>query len=152
MVFQCPKNFKRGKYLFGKYRWIDLIILFGCGCVGLFTALAIVSLASALKSFVLGVIGLCTGILIMLVGGLLTLPVNHYHNMLEWLNTIIDYFARTRRFVWIGFNWSDDDEEDSEIVIMKLIKEDEEYSFETIDSDEEFDRVSTYLEELSEEE
>lgn len=47
---------------------------------------------------------------------------------------------------------SDDDEEDSEIVIMKLIKEDEEYSFETIDSDEEFDRVSTYLEELSEEE
>lgn len=47
---------------------------------------------------------------------------------------------------------SDDDEEDSEIVIMKLIKENEEYSFETIDSDEEFDRVSTYLEELSEEE
>ncbi len=47
---------------------------------------------------------------------------------------------------------SDDDEEDSEIVIMKLIKEDEEYSFETIDSDEEFDRVSSYLEELSEEE
>ena len=47
---------------------------------------------------------------------------------------------------------SDDDDEDSEIVIMKLIKEDEEYSFETIVSDEEFDRVSTYLEELSEEE
>ena len=47
---------------------------------------------------------------------------------------------------------SDDDEEDSEIVIMKLIKKDEEYSFETIDSDEEFDRVSSYLEELSEEE
>ena len=54
---------------------------------------------------------------------------------------------------------SDDDEEDSEIVIMKLIKEDEEYSFETIDSDEEFDRVSekkhpclVAYEELSEEE
>lgn len=46
----------------------------------------------------------------------------------------------------------EEEEEDSEIVIMKLIKEDEEYSFETIDSDEEFDRVSTYLEELSEEE
>lgn len=116
MVFQCPKNFKRGKYLFVKYRLIDLIILFGCGCVGLFTALAIVSLASALKSFVLGVIGLCAGILIMLVGGLLTLPVNHYHNMLEWLNTIIDYYARTRRFVWIGFNWSDDEEEDTHMI------------------------------------
>lgn len=44
------------------------------------------------------------------------------------------------------------DEEDDEIVIMKLIKEDEDYSFETIDDDEEFDKVSAYLEELGEEE
>lgn len=44
------------------------------------------------------------------------------------------------------------DEEDAEIVVMKLIKEDEDYSFETIDDDDEFDRVSAYLEELSEEE
>lgn len=47
---------------------------------------------------------------------------------------------------------ADGDEEDDEIVIMRLIKEDEDYSFETIDDDEEFDKVSAYLEELSEEE
>lgn len=47
---------------------------------------------------------------------------------------------------------ADGDEEDDEIVIMKLVKEDEEYSFETIDDDDEFDRVSAYLEELGEEE
>lgn len=45
-----------------------------------------------------------------------------------------------------------DEEEDDEIVIMRLVKEDEEYSFETIDDDEEFDKVSAYLEELGEEE
>lgn len=36
--------------------------------------------------------------------------------MLEWLNTIIDYYARTRRFVWLGFNWSDDEEEDTHMI------------------------------------
>lgn len=45
-----------------------------------------------------------------------------------------------------------EDEDDDEIVIMRLVKEDEEYSFETIDDDEEFDKVSAYLEELGEEE
>ena len=44
------------------------------------------------------------------------------------------------------------DEEEDEIVIMRLVKEDEEYSFETIDDDDEFDKVSAYLEELGEEE
>lgn len=44
------------------------------------------------------------------------------------------------------------DEEEDEIVIMRLVKEDEDYSFETIDDDEEFDKVSAYLEELGEEE
>lgn len=45
-----------------------------------------------------------------------------------------------------------DDDEDDEIVIMRLIKENEDYSFETIDDDEEFDRISNYLEELGEDE
>lgn len=44
------------------------------------------------------------------------------------------------------------EEDEDELVIMKLIKDDEEYSFETIDDDDEFDRVSEYLEELGEEE
>ena len=116
MIFQCPKNFKRGKYLFGKYRWIDLVILFGCGCVGLFLALAIVSLATAIDSFGVGLFGLIIGVLIMLVGGLLTLPINHYHNVLEWFNTIIDFYMRTRKFIWLGFKWSDDEDEDRHII------------------------------------
>lgn len=47
---------------------------------------------------------------------------------------------------------ADGEEDDDEIVIMRLVKEDEEYSFETIDDDDEFDKVSAYLEELGEEE
>ena len=44
----------------------------------------------------------------------------------------------------------DDDDEDAEIVLMRLIKEDDDYLFETIDDDDEFDRVSEYIESLEE--
>ena len=42
--------------------------------------------------------------------------------------------------------------EDDEIVLMRLSKEGEDYLFETIDNDEEFDKVAAYVESLDEEE
>lgn len=46
----------------------------------------------------------------------------------------------------------DNDDEDSEIVLMRLTKEDDDYLFETIDDDEEFERVSEYIESIDDEE
>ena len=46
----------------------------------------------------------------------------------------------------------EDDDEDSEIVLMRLTKEDDDYLFETIDDDEEFERVSEYIENIDDEE
>lgn len=43
-------------------------------------------------------------------------------------------------------------EEDEDLVIMRLISENDDYSFETIDDDDEFQKVTAYLEELGEEE
>ena len=39
------------------------------------------------------------------------------------------------------------DDEEQEIVIMKLIKEDDGYVFESINDDDEFNRVATFIEE-----
>ena len=39
-------------------------------------------------------------------------------------------------------------EDDENIVLMKLLKEDDGYSFETIEDDDEFERVSEYIENL----
>ncbi len=45
------------------------------------------------------------------------------------------------------------EEEDSEeVVIMRLTKDGEEYLFETIDNDEEFNKVADYVENMDEEE
>lgn len=45
----------------------------------------------------------------------------------------------------------DTDSEEAEIVIMRLTKDGEDYIFETIDEDEEFNKVAEYVESLSEE-
>lgn len=46
----------------------------------------------------------------------------------------------------------DADSEEGEIVIMRLTKDGEDYIFETIDEDDEFNKVAAYVESLSEEE
>lgn len=47
---------------------------------------------------------------------------------------------------------AENDEEDPEIVLMRYTEEGEESFFETIDDDEEFERVSNYIESLEEDE
>lgn len=46
----------------------------------------------------------------------------------------------------------DDSEESDEVVLMKLTKDGEDYLFETIDDDAEFDKVAAYVENMDEEE
>ena len=41
--------------------------------------------------------------------------------------------------------------EDDEIVLMRLTKDGEDYIFETIDDDEEFEKVASYVENLEDE-
>lgn len=44
------------------------------------------------------------------------------------------------------------EEEVEEVVLMKITKDGEEYLFETIDDDDEFEKVATYVENMDEEE
>lgn len=45
----------------------------------------------------------------------------------------------------------DEEEESTEVVLMRLSKEGEEYLFETIDDDEEFEKVAAYIESMEDE-
>ena len=45
-----------------------------------------------------------------------------------------------------------EDEESDEVVLMRLTKDGEEYLFETIDDDDEFNKVADYVENMDEEE
>lgn len=44
---------------------------------------------------------------------------------------------------------ADSDNDDDEVVLMKLTKDGEDYLFEAIEDDEEFDKVSEYIESLA---
>ncbi len=46
----------------------------------------------------------------------------------------------------------EDDSDEAEIVIMRLTKDGEDYIFETIEEDDEFNRVAEYVESLTDEE
>lgn len=45
----------------------------------------------------------------------------------------------------------EEEEESTEVVLMRLSKEGEEYLFETIDDDEEFEKVAAYVESMEDE-
>lgn len=45
-----------------------------------------------------------------------------------------------------------DEKEEQELILMEIIIDGEDYSFETIEDDEEFERVSEYIESLEDEE
>lgn len=45
-----------------------------------------------------------------------------------------------------GQEEAEDDEEEEEVVIMRLSKQDEAYTFETIEDDDEFNKVISYIE------
>ena len=44
------------------------------------------------------------------------------------------------------------EEDNDELILMRLTKDGEEYLFETIEDDEEFDKVATYVENMDDEE
>lgn len=46
---------------------------------------------------------------------------------------------------------ADENEDESEVLLMRLKKDGEEYSFEAIDDDEEFNKVASYIEEIEDE-
>lgn len=60
---------------------------------------------------------------------------------------IIEYEQKEYALLWP----ENRTEEDDEVVLMRLIKDGEDYIFEAIDDDEEFEKVSEYIENLEDE-
>ena len=105
MEFICPKNYKAGKYIVSKYRKIDLLILGASGVFGVMVLISFSSMSSSLKSVNLGIIGLILSGIIISVGILLTMKIPYYHNVLEWILTLIKFFTKIKKYEWKGINY-----------------------------------------------
>lgn len=100
-----PENFKKGNYIFNRYRGIDLAILISCSAVGLLVLLSVLFLASSLKSLVVGIAGVIIGVLIISSGLLLTFNVPYYHNVLGRLLCITRFMSKPKKFKWKGVDY-----------------------------------------------
>ena len=85
-----PENFKKGNYLFNRFRGIDLAIIISCSVVGL---------------LVMGIVGVVIGVLIISCGLLLTFNVPYYHNVLGRLLCITRFMSKPKKFKWKGVDY-----------------------------------------------
>jgi len=93
--YLIPANTKKSQYILGFFTPVDLTI-FIVGCAWSLLMLLII------KEITLGL-----GVLLMLpalIATFLVMPVPHYHNVLQLLINIMNFFMNRRRYYWRG--WS----------------------------------------------
>lgn len=92
--YLIPANTKKSQLILGFFTPTDLILLI-VGCV--------VSLALLI---IVKNITLTIGILIMLpalISAFLVMPVPHYHNVLQLLTNVFNFYTNRRQYYWRGW-------------------------------------------------
>lgn len=100
--YLIPANAKRGQYIFGLFRPVDLII-FG---VGLIATLILVALLPMDQTWA-AVVAVTPGIFC----SLLVAPVAHYHNVLQLIIEMYSFFTSRRIYIWKGWCMFDESTE-----------------------------------------
>lgn len=94
MNYLIPANTKRGQLILGMFRPFDLI-LFGTGVLITVIFMAIMPLTSTVVTIVVMLPALITGFLVV--------PVPHYHNILNVILEMIEFFTNQRNYKWKGW-------------------------------------------------
>ncbi len=93
-MYLIPANAKRGQYIFGLFRPVDLVI-FG---VGLLITIIMVIVMPTQQTWA-AVLSVSPAV----IAALLVAPVAYYHNVLQLLIEIYTYFTSRRRYIWKGW-------------------------------------------------
>ena len=96
--YLIPANTKRGRLILGWFRPFDLA-LFGCGILVTFVLLAFVPMPNIGMLMVVLAPALITGFLVM--------PVPYYHNMLNIIVEMYEFFTNRQTYRWKGWCWRD---------------------------------------------
>lgn len=92
--FLIPANTKKGQLILGLFRPFDLI-LFGSGVLITLIFMLIMPMSTTLMTVVV--------LLPALVTGFLVVPVPYYHNMLNVISELIEFFTNQRNYKWKGW-------------------------------------------------
>lgn len=94
MIYLIPANTKRGQLILGMFRPFDLI-LFGIGVFITVIFMAILPLTSTAVTIVVMLPAMVTGFLVV--------PVPYYHNILNVILELIEFFTNQRNYKWKGW-------------------------------------------------
>ncbi len=94
MNYLIPANTKRGQLIFGMFRPLDLI-LFGTGVLITVLFMIILPMSSTLVTVII--------LLPALVTGFLVVPVPYYHNILNVILELFEFFSNQRNYEWKGW-------------------------------------------------
>lgn len=97
--YLIPANAKRGQYLFGLFRPVDLII-FGVGIVATLILVALMPMDQTWAA----VLAVAPG----LICSLLVAPVAYYHNILQLIIELYTFFTSRRIYMWKGWCLTDE--------------------------------------------
>lgn len=109
IIFNTPKNFKRGKYPFSKYRPSDLIIILSTIAISISLIVAYLNFFSS--DSITNIIVIAFILLPVMIVYFLYLPMPTYFNLLDFLIEKINFSNRQKTFKWDGiyhFNKGDE--------------------------------------------
>ena len=92
--YLIPANTKKSQLILGFFTLTDIFI-FGAGLLISFAFLLII------HNITLGI-----GVLIMLpavIATFLVLPVPHYHNVLQLITNVLNFYSERRKYYWKGW-------------------------------------------------
>lgn len=94
MMYLIPANTKKGQLILGMFRPFDLI-LFGTGVLMTIIFMAILPLTSTVVTIIVMLPALVTGFLVV--------PIPYYHNILNVILELIEFFTNQRNYKWKGW-------------------------------------------------
>lgn len=99
MNFVCPKDFKNGRLIFGKYTILDLFLLIG---INLFCIAMIIFLIIQEK-----ILWFLIFFFLFIMGITITLsfPYQNFHNILSFIKMFIIYLKKDKKFFYGGVRY-----------------------------------------------
>lgn len=109
LIFNTSRNFKRGLYIFNRYRKSDMVVIISvvCLCVA---AIVIFLNASANIDVLVRLVVVLVFLLPILGVYLLYMPMPTYFNVLDFLKVYVRWIFKQKTWKWEGIHLFDDED------------------------------------------
>ena len=110
LSFNAPKNFKRGKYILGRYRIKDMLIIIGLLLVSVLAVIIYLNSFASLN-IILNVVIVSILMIPALIAFVLFIPMPVYFNIFDYIGAFFYYQSKQKKWKWEGVHLYEDYEE-----------------------------------------